>query len=112
MSFTHLPLGQRIPDSLHGVSCSLPTMRAVVGYEEKDPEITSRMTSGYPRFVQHPLLRQAAAHLLRKHQLVDHQLWLTASPRAAHQLARWLSPATCQVIADNGLQGVAFPANA
>ena len=111
MSFIPLPLGQRIPDSLHGVSCSLPTMRAVIGYEEKDPEITSRMTSGYPRFVQHPLLRQAASHLLRIHQLNDHQLWLTASQRAAHQLSQWLAPATCRIISDNGLQGVAFPSN-
>ncbi len=86
-------------------------MRAVIGYEEKDPAITSRMTSGYPRFVQHPLLRQAAAHLLRTHQLGEHQLWLTASPRAAQQLARWLAPADCRVVSGDGLQGVAFPAN-
>lgn len=112
MSFTHLPLGQRIPASLHGVSCSLPTMRAVIGYEEKDPAIVSHLTSGYPRFVQHPLLKEAAAHLLKKHRLEGHQLWLTASPRAAEKLVNWLAPSPCTVISDNGMNGVAFPANA
>ncbi|MBE7536995.1 MAG: PLP-dependent transferase [Opitutaceae bacterium] len=111
MAFSHLPLGQRIPDSLHGVSCSLPTMRAVIGYEEKDPAITSRMTSGYPRFVQHPLLRQVAGHLLKLHGLDGHQLWLTSSIRAARQLTQWLSPAACTVVSRHGMQGVAFPAD-
>ncbi len=41
-AFVPLPLGQRIPARLHAVSCSLPTMRAVIGYEEKIP--TSRAT--------------------------------------------------------------------
>jgi cystathionine gamma-synthase len=35
-------------------------MRDVIGYEEKDPAITAHLTSGYPRFVVHPLLRRAA----------------------------------------------------
>ena len=43
-AFAHLPLGQRIPPSVHGVSCSLPTMRDVIGYEEKDPEILKHAT--------------------------------------------------------------------
>ena len=52
--FHHLPLGRRIPDRLHAVSVSLPTMRDLVGYEEKDPAIVRQIASGYPRFVQHP----------------------------------------------------------
>jgi cystathionine gamma-synthase len=61
--FPHLPLGQRIPASPHAVSCSLPTMRDVRGYEEKNPETMRRLTSGYPRFVVHPFACQLAAHL-------------------------------------------------
>src|SRR5262245_28663690 len=36
--FPPLPLGQRIPASPHAVSCSLPTIGDVRGYEEKKPE--------------------------------------------------------------------------
>jgi hypothetical protein len=35
--FHHLPLGRRIPDRLHAVSVSLPALRDLIGYEEKDP---------------------------------------------------------------------------
>jgi len=74
--FQPLPLGQRIPASLHAVSCSLPTMRDVRGYEEKDPAVTQHLTSGYPRFVLHPLLQQLAADWVRRHDLAGHTLWL------------------------------------
>jgi len=110
MSFVALPLGQRIPARLHGVSCSLPTMRSVIGYEEKDPEVVRHLTSGYPRFVQHPLLKQAAAYLLRREKLSDHQLWLTSSLRAAEALNAWLNSDSTAIVAAEGLQGVAFPA--
>jgi len=110
--FTHLPLGQRIPASLHGVSCSLPTMRAVIGYEEKHPEIVSQMTSGYPRFVQHPFLKQASAHLLKTLGLSDHSLWLTSSHRAAEALRVWLGETSgARVLDQGGVSGVYFPTN-
>jgi cystathionine gamma-synthase len=50
-------LGQPIPDSPHAVSMGLPRWQDVVDYEEKRPEIVSRLTSGYPRFVIHPQVR-------------------------------------------------------
>jgi cystathionine beta-lyase/cystathionine gamma-synthase len=110
--FEHIPLGQRIPDSAHAVSCSLPTMRAVIGYEEKHPEIVQQMTSGYPRFVQHPFLRKAAAHVLRSLNMTGHSLWLTSSVRAAHALREWLKTPSSQIVEQSGLSGVAFPENA
>lgn len=111
-AFTPIPLGQRIPPSLHGVSCSLPTMLAVIGYEEKHPEIVAQMTSGYPRFVQHPFLKRAAAHLLKTEGLERHQLWLTSSASAAEVLRRWLNVPAAKTIAKNSLSGVAFPEDA
>lgn len=51
-------LGQPIPASSHAVSVALPRWRDVVGYEEKHPEVVSRMSSGYPRFVVHPLVQE------------------------------------------------------
>jgi cystathionine gamma-synthase len=56
-------LGRPIPASTHGVSVSLPTWDAVVGYEEKRPEIISQLASGYPRFVIHPLVQNVALRL-------------------------------------------------
>jgi cystathionine gamma-synthase len=44
-------LGAPIPPSAHAVSVALPRWQDVVGYEEKKPEVLSRLRSGYPRFV-------------------------------------------------------------
>lgn len=85
-TFSPIPLGQPIPNSPHAVSCSLPTMRAVHGYEQKDPAITSQMTSGYPRFVVHPFLQQLAAHYQSVHQLNNQTLWLVSSRHIALEL--------------------------
>ena len=110
-AFAHIPLGQRIPASIHGVSCSLPTMRDVIGYETKDPETLRHLTSGYPRFVQHPYLRQAAGHMVRALGLDGHSIWLTASPHAAATLCAWLAQPGIRVVEHEGLSGVAFPEN-
>jgi cystathionine gamma-synthase len=53
-------LGQPIPGSPHGVSMALPRWQDVVGYEEKSTAVTARLSSGYPRFVVHPLVRELA----------------------------------------------------
>ena len=88
--FTPIPLGQPIPPLPHAVSCSLPTMRAVRGYEEKDPEITSSMTSGYPRFVVHPFIHQLTDRLCNDAGLSGKRLWLTSSAGMAAELHRHL----------------------
>jgi len=110
-AFAHLPLGQRIPASIHGVSCSLPTMRDVIGYETKDPETLRHLTAGYPRFVQHPYLRQAAKHVVKSLGLAGHSVWLTASPHAAAALCAELAQPEIRVVEHEGLSGVAFPEN-
>ncbi|HWX18772.1 MAG TPA: PLP-dependent transferase [Candidatus Binatia bacterium] len=53
-------LGQPIPASTHAVSVALPRWRDVVGYEEKTAEVMARLSSGYPRFVVHPLVQKIA----------------------------------------------------
>jgi cystathionine gamma-synthase len=53
-------LGQPIPPSTHAVSVALPRWEHVVGYEEKKPDIMARLSSGYPRFVVHPLVEELA----------------------------------------------------
>src|SRR5713101_1948297 len=56
-------LGQPIPDSPHGISVALPRWRDVVGYEEKTAEVMERVSSGYPRFVIHPLVQKLARRI-------------------------------------------------
>jgi cystathionine gamma-synthase len=116
-AFAPLPLGQRIPGSVHSVSCSLPTMRAVVGYEEKNPDIIRQLTSAYPRFVVHPFAHQLAQRLVEKHGLHGRTLWLTSSARMAAELAQYLG-ANAQIFGTHsassgqaGLHGVSHPEN-
>ncbi len=108
-AFPPLPLGQRIPASPHAVSCSLPTMRSVRGYEEKDPETMRQLTSGYPRFVVHPFARQLVAHFTATlPALAGRTLWLTSSAAMADALAAHLG-ADAQPFASGGLTGVSHP---
>lgn len=109
-AFTPLPLGHRIPASPHAVSCSLPTMRAVRGYEEKSPEITRHLTSGYPRFVVHPFAKQLAAHwIATTPALAGRTLWLTTSAAMADLLVAHLSDATALRFSAAGVHGLSHP---
>lgn len=56
-------LGRPIPASTHAVSVALPRWQDVVGYEEKRPEVLSRLSMGYPRFVVHPLVQELGRRL-------------------------------------------------
>jgi cystathionine gamma-synthase len=110
-AFPERPLGQAIPDSPHAVSVSLPTMHAVRGYEEKDPEIVRHLALGYPRFVVHPFARQLAQLLGDQPAYRGRKLWLVSSSRMAQALAGYLldySAATeAFAFEDHGLNGVA-----
>jgi cystathionine gamma-synthase len=109
--FPPLPLGQSIPASPHAVSCSLPTMRSVRGYEEKDPEIVRQLTNGYPRFVVHPFARQLVAHFTASTPaLYGRTLWLTSSAAMARALVAHLTSARgAELYTQHGLFGVSHP---
>lgn len=51
-----VPCGYPIPLDEHACSVSLPKWSDVVGYEEGNVSVTSKMVCGYPRFVYHPYL--------------------------------------------------------
>ncbi|MGH7943974.1 MAG: PLP-dependent transferase [Opitutaceae bacterium] len=113
-AFSPLVLGQRIPASPHAVSCSLPTMRDVRGYEEKNPETMRQLTSGYPRFVVHPYARKLAAHLIATTpDLEGRTLWLTSSPQMAEALAGMLMTNTqgVGVFSSESISGVSHVAD-
>ncbi len=110
-AFPARPLGQAIPDSPHAVSVSLPTMLAVRGYEERDPEVLRQMALGYPRFVVHPFARQLVELLGEQPAYRGRKLWLVSSKGMARALAGYLLDysAATEAIAfeDRGLHGVA-----
>lgn len=54
-------LGAPLPPSPHACSVCLPTWASVIGYEEADTAVTSRMKAGYPRFFLNPLVAQLFA---------------------------------------------------
>ncbi|MDE3084308.1 MAG: PLP-dependent transferase, partial [Verrucomicrobiota bacterium] len=111
--FAPIPLGQCIPANRpHAVSCSLPTMRAVIGYEEKDPAVLGKIMSGYPRFVVHPFARQLSQLVVRKHGLNGTTLWLTSSAGMAGELARRLRSPEVLPFAADWLHGVIHPTDA
>lgn len=51
-------LGRAIPDSPHAVSVCLPRWEDNVGYEENDPRVHDRISTGYPRFVYNALCQR------------------------------------------------------
>lgn len=97
-------LGLPLPSSPHGVSVALPRWQDVIGYEEKRLEVTARMTSGYPRFVIHPLVRELAAGVGRGAPCVPFPSALVAD--AAADYVRRVSGAAAEVRQGPGCFGV------
>jgi cystathionine gamma-synthase len=82
-------LGLAIPSSLHAISMALPRWQDVVGYEEKQPETTARLTTGYPRFVIHPLVRQLAQRIGGEQKCLPFP-----SPKVAQRCAEFIRLST------------------
>ena len=97
-------LGRPIPDSPHAVSVALPRWQDVVGYEEGRPEVIARLTTGYPRFVVHPLVRALANRLGGEKPCLPFP-----SQRAAELCADFIQRSSgepAQVVSDHGISGV------
>lgn len=48
----------------HAVSVTLPTWAANVAYEEGEPWVASKMTSGYPRFFIHHKIQEVGTGMI------------------------------------------------
>jgi cystathionine gamma-synthase len=97
-------LGQPIPASPHAVSVALPRWEDVVGYEEKKPEVVTRLTSGYPRFLILAQVQELAQ------QIGNGQPCLPfPSARAAGMCAKFIertSGEQAKVVERSGIRGV------
>ena len=98
-------LGQPIPGSAHGVSMALPRWQDVVGYEEKSAAVTARLTSGYPRFVVHPLVQELAKRLADGGPCLPFPSLRAAESAAAY--VRRAAGADPRLLAKDGVYGVA-----
>lgn len=101
--FRPLPLGTPIPGSLHSVSCSLPTMADVIGYEERDPRVIEAMRAGYPRFAVHPLVQELTRLLAADLAKPGEQLWPVLNARAAAALVAQLGANRARATAHGGV---------
>lgn len=106
-----IPLGRRIPDDLHAVSVSIPTMADVIGYEERDPDTLAKMDAGYPRFVKHECLMELESYWQRFFDRPKLPIWLTASERIAHQLESYLQCPDSKFLKHQGVSGICLPNN-
>ena len=104
-----IPLGKRIPDELHAVSVSIPTMADVIGYEERDPDTIAQMEAGYPRFVKHECLQQIESYWQKFFDRPNLPIWLTASEPIAKQLEAFLGCPESKFLKHQGVSGVCLP---
>lgn len=98
-------LGERLPNSIHAVSVALPCWQDVVDYEEKAERISQRLTTGYPRFVIHPLVAELASRVTggKKPSLPF------PSERVAHRCAEFVrrrSGTSAEVVPGNQVHAV------
>lgn len=104
------PLGARMPESVHAVACSLPTMRDVIGYEEKSPEVLQAVKSGYPRFVTHFYVRQVASEICRDNRLIGRECFVSASEVLARETVAFAREPDAAIVEADGLFAAHFPA--
>ncbi|CAA20484.1 putative cystathionine gamma-synthase [Schizosaccharomyces pombe] len=89
-------VGSSIPaDTEHAISVTLPTWKSNVGYEEGDPNVTTKMKSGYPRFFISAHVKDCIS-IIKKFpeieilKLKDYDMFLYPSLSVAKQSAAFL----------------------
>jgi len=85
-------LGRPIPDSPHAVSACLPTWSDNVAYEEQDPRVVDRLTTGYPRFVFNKHCRDLFADCAQQFARGLEGCLVFPSQQAAAQCAEFVTP--------------------
>ena len=82
-------VGQPIPDIPHAVSVSLPSWKSVVGYEEGEDWVLSKMMTGYPRFFIHLTIQELEKEILKLYGKVGEKVMLFPSPASAKRCQRF-----------------------
>ena len=103
------PIGALPTASPHCVLCSLPSMKDVIGYEEKTPETMAAIHAGYPRFVHHAFLHKVEEELIRLKGLKNKKLFLVQSEKVARAMAAFLGTDEAQIEDEQGWVSVSLP---
>eukprot|EP00457_Paulinella_chromatophora_P001290 gb/GEZN01001292.1/.p1 GENE.gb/GEZN01001292.1/~~gb/GEZN01001292.1/.p1 ORF type:complete len:1010 (+),score=107.17 gb/GEZN01001292.1/:386-3031(+) len=109
-----LPLGETLPprDS-HAVGVSMPQWQDVVGYEEGDTVVHSKLRGGYPRFVFLHAIKQlfSKAENLFANTTKGETAMVFASARVALRFQQFLNVqgTQCHDLAAHGAFAVTFP---
>ncbi|EPX72474.1 cystathionine gamma-synthase [Schizosaccharomyces octosporus yFS286] len=89
--------GSSIPaDTDHAISVTLPTWQANVGYEEGDPDVATRMQTGYPRFFINTFIKDCASKVkkspeVQKLNLNNYDTMLYPSMSIAQQCVEFIA---------------------
>lgn len=102
-------LGAPLPDSPHAVSVALPRWQDVVGYEEKKPEVISKLALGYPRFVIHPQVQELAKQIGPGYSCLPFPSLTVAKIAAAY--VRHAAKTSTNVVLGKGVFGVVTDAS-
>lgn len=103
------PLGARIPNSIHSVVCSIPTIADIKGYEEKKPETLSVIKGAYPRFFRHQYLQDIDRQLQQKQDQVGRVFYPLASRRSADEMINFCHIDEAVIFEAEDLCGVHIP---
>lgn len=102
-------LGAPIPDSPHAVSVCLPSWTDVLGYEEKEPRVITRMQTGYPRFFLHPLVQTLRARLREAHGAGESDILPFPEEATARECAAFAGNGARVAGCSGGLWAAVFP---
>ncbi|SCU82773.1 LAMI_0C00848g1_1 [Lachancea mirantina] len=84
-------VGESIPpNTKHAVSVCLPTWRDTVGYEESDPSVVEKMTTGYPRFFIHKSIQKLCDVLAEKYAKLDEKCLVFPSYEVAKRCREYV----------------------
>lgn len=107
--FRHLPCGAKIPDSIHAVSVSMPTLQDLIEYERQDPEALKRIPTGYPRFHTHPYIVLIQEYLDKNLHLNNRPLLILSSGKAAAAVCDFVGIDNGEVVQFKNLTGLVLP---
>ena len=110
-------LGRPIPDSPHAASACLPTWQDNIGYEEQDPRVTSRLTTGYPRFVYNQICSDLFAECEKRVASPAQKCLAFPTESAARRCAEFIRrkaalDADAHAVPGFGVWAVSFPPEA
>lgn len=64
---TEIEFGKPLPSNLdYAVSFGIPTWDSAIGYVEKNPDVISKMETGYPRYFPQPPIQKLCDHFIKK----------------------------------------------